>query len=433
MTQVQRRGTARDVLGVPAFRRIFIATFISNAGRWMQMTSLGVLGWELTESPTYLGLLIFAQLAPMSVLSLIGGSLADTSNRRNLLLGTQSWQMAWTLVLAALVIDDVIAENLLLLLVFIIGIGQGLYAPIFTSILPVIAGADNIKAAVSLNSIQLNAARVIGPAVGGLLASAVGFAEVFAINGVAYLAVLFAIWRTEIPMSTAKAGASFTDRVFGGFRVAWRAPQVGRPLLLMSLFAFFCLPFIGQLPAIAELNLGIDAQATEYGWFYATFGLGGMVGAALVGTVLANVGSRVMIRIALAGFALTLAWLGSVRDITVGYSAIFAVAVFYFAFPPCWLRCGRSTWTRRCGAACRRCGCCPSVEPSRSRTRSLVPSLKRPRSTRSSMRARLRPWYSPSSSDCEPDRSSARRSSTTLRLQGSRSSLYTAETATQAP
>ena len=146
MTQVQRRGTARDVLGVPAFRRIFIATFISNAGRWMQMTSLGVLGWELTESPTYLGLLIFAQLAPMSVLSLIGGSLADTSNRRNLLLGTQSWQMAWTLVLAALVIDDVIAENLLLLLVFIIGIGQGLYAPIFTSILPVIAGADNIKA-----------------------------------------------------------------------------------------------------------------------------------------------------------------------------------------------------------------------------------------------------------------------------------------------
>jgi len=67
VTQVQRRGTARDVLGVPAFRRIFIATFISNAGRWMQMTSLGVLGWELTESPTYLGLLIFAQLALVSV------------------------------------------------------------------------------------------------------------------------------------------------------------------------------------------------------------------------------------------------------------------------------------------------------------------------------------------------------------------------------
>jgi predicted MFS family arabinose efflux permease len=333
VTQVQRRGTARDVLGVPAFRRIFIATFISNAGRWMQMTSLGVLGWELTESPTFLGLLIFAQLAPMSVLSLIGGSLADTSNRRHLLLGTQTWQMLWTLVLAALVIDDVIAENLLLLLVFIIGIGQGLYAPIFTSILPVIAGADNIKAAVSLNSIQLNAARVIGPAAGGLLASAVGFAEVFAINGIAYLAVLFAIWRTEIPMSTARAGASFSDRVFGGFRVAWRAPQVGRPLLLMSLFAFFCLPFIGQLPAIAELNLDIDAQAPAYGWFYATFGLGGMVGAALVGTVLANVDSRLMIRVALAGFAVTLAWLASIRDLTVAYFAIFAVAVFYFSLP----------------------------------------------------------------------------------------------------
>lgn len=333
MSNVERRGTARDVLAVPAFRRIYIATFISNAGRWMQMTSLGVLGWELTESPTFLGLLILAQLGPMSILSLVGGSLADTSNRRNLLFGTQAWQMAWTLVLAALVLDDVIAENVLLILVFIIGIGQGLYAPIFTSILPAIAGAENIKAAVSLNSIQTNGSRVIGPAVGGLLASTVGFAEVFAINGFAYLAVLFAIARTPIPASTATAGASFADRVFGGFRVAWRAPQVGRPLLLMSLFAFFCLPFIGQLPAIAELNLGVDAQTPQYGWFYATFGLGGMAGAALVGTVLANVDSRLMIRASLVGFAANLAWLASIRDLTVAYVAIFLVALFYFSLP----------------------------------------------------------------------------------------------------
>jgi predicted MFS family arabinose efflux permease len=333
MTQVQHRGTARDVLGVPAFRRIFGATFISNTGRWMQMTSLGVLGWELTESPTFLGLLIFAQLAPMSVLSLIGGSLADTSNRRVLLMSTQTWQMVWTFVLAALVLDDVIGESTLLLLVFIIGIGQGLYAPIFTSILPVIAGADNIKAAVALNSIQLNASRVLGPAFGGLLAAQFGFAEVFAINAFAYLVVIFAIGRTNIPMSTAAAGASFTDRVFGGFRVAYRAPQVGRPLLLMAFYAFFCLPFIGQLPAIAEINLGIDAQAPAYGWFYATFGLGGLVGAALVGTVLAQVDSRIMIRVGLVGFAVTIAWLSSLRDLTLAYVAIFLVAMFYFSLP----------------------------------------------------------------------------------------------------
>ena len=333
MDDMQRRGTARDVLDVPAFRRIYIATFISNAGRWMQMTSLGVLGWELTESSTYLGLLILAQLGPMSILSLVGGSLADTADRRNLLFGTQVWQMAWTLVLAALVIDDVVGESLLLVVVFIIGIGQGLYAPIFTSIVPAIAGAENIKAAVSLNSIQTNASRVVGPAIGGLLAATVGFAEVFAINGVGYVAVIFAILRTDIPASTAARGASFSDRVFGGFRVAWRAPQVGGPLLLMSLFAFFCLPFIGQLPAIAELNLGIDAQTPEYGWFYATFGLGGMAGAALVGTVLANVASRLMIRASLLGFAATLAWLGSLRDLTVAYFAIFLVALFYFSLP----------------------------------------------------------------------------------------------------
>ena len=326
------RGTARTALAVPAFRNLFLASFGSNSGRWMQFAALGILGWELTESSAFLGYLIFAQLAPLGFLSLLGGSLADTANRRTLLVSTQAWQMLWTFVLAALLIDGEIGEGMLLVIVFIIGLGQGIYAPAFTLILPLVAGEENLQAAIALNSVQVNGARVIGPAIGGVLASRFGFAEVFAINALTYLIVIAVIWRMQFPAATAST-ASLSDRLFGGFRIARRAPQVGRPIILMAMYAFLCLPFIGQLPAIAELNLGVDSKSSQYGWFYAAFGLGALLGAILVGTVLIHHPKPLLIRVALFGFAGSLAWLTTLSDIRIAYLAIFLVALFYFTLP----------------------------------------------------------------------------------------------------
>ncbi|MGI9607066.1 MAG: MFS transporter [Acidimicrobiales bacterium] len=331
-TAEQTAGTAADALAVPEFRRLFLATLVSNTGRWMQFAALGVLGWELTESSAFLGLLIFAQLAPMGILSLVGGSLADTANRRTLLVSTQVWQMVWTFVLAALLIDNTISTDTLAGLVFIIGLGQGLYAPAFTSILPLVAGEENIQAAVALNSVQTNGARVLGPAIGGFLTSRFGFAEVFAINAMAYLVVIGVLSVLAIPPSTAKA-AQFRDRVFGGFRIVARAPQVGNPIKIMAAFSLLCLPFIGQLPAIAEVNLGIDARSSQYGWFYAMFGLGSLVGALLVGTVLLSVSKPLLLRLSLVSFALSLTWLATIRSVEWAYFAIFFVALFYFTIP----------------------------------------------------------------------------------------------------
>lgn len=298
----------------------------------MQFAALGILGWELTESNAYLGYLIFAQLAPLGFLSLIGGSLADTANRRTLLISTQAWQMVWTFVLAALLIDGEIGETTLLLLVFVIGLGQGLYAPAFTSILPLVAGEENLQAAVALNSVQVNGARVIGPAIGGVLASRTGFAEVFAINAASYSVVILVLAGMDFPRATAKA-ASLADRIFGGFRIVLRAPQVGRPIIFMAIYALLCLPFIGQLPAIAEVNLGIDSKSSQYAWFYAIFGLGALLGAILVGTTLIRYRKDRIIRASLLGFAVSLAWLSQLENITIAYVAIFLVALFYFTLP----------------------------------------------------------------------------------------------------
>lgn len=327
------QGTARDVLKVVPFRNLLVATFISNCGRWLQFAALGILGWELTGSSAFLGQLIFAQLAPLGVLSLIGGSLADTMNRRTLLLGTQIWQMTWTFILAAFLIDGTIGEGALLLLVFIIGLGQGLYAPAFTSVLPLVAGPDNVRAAVSLNSVQLNAARVVGPAIGGVLAASLGFAELFAINAATYLVVIGVIAIMTFPAPTAKASSKLSERLFGGFKILRHAPQVRGPIVLMALFALFSLPFIGQLPAIAEVNLGIDSQSPQYAWFYATFGAGALIGAIAVSTVLLSFPRPLLVRLTLLGFAASLAWLALLETIFLAYIAIFLVALFYFVLP----------------------------------------------------------------------------------------------------
>lgn len=298
----------------------------------MQTTSIGVLAWELTESNAYLGLMMFAALGPLGLLSLVGGSLADTADRRKILLGTQVWQVLGTVVLAILVIDDHIDAKMLLILVFVMALGQGLYAPTFTSIVPTLAGPRNLQAAIAVNSIQTNLARVIGPAIGGYLTSVVGFAEVFAINAVTYLAVLWAVWVTELPPPTSTT-RSLSDRLFGGIRLARRAPQIGRPMLTMMLFSLFCLPFISQLPAIAEQNLGVDAASSAYGWFYAVFGLGALLGAILVGTVLVIYPKATVARLTLLGFAGALGWLTVLDSLFIAYFAVFAVGFFYFILP----------------------------------------------------------------------------------------------------
>jgi predicted MFS family arabinose efflux permease len=235
-------------------------------------------------------------------------------------------------VLAWQVADGSISPNALLALVFVIGVGQALYAPTFTAVLPSLVGRRNLSAAISLNSAQVNGSRVIGPAIGAWLASLFGVAPVFALNAASYLVVIWALLVVSIPSSTAaKRGA--VDRLLGGFRLARRAPQVGRPLLVMVSFTFLCLPFLGQMPAVAELNLGIDPESTTYGVLYACFGLGALVGAASVGTFLLRVSKPLVVRCSLLAFAVSLAAFALLRSPWPAFPTVFFVGVFYFTMP----------------------------------------------------------------------------------------------------
>lgn len=274
-----------ETLAIPAFRRVYIASFFSSVGRWMQNVVLGVFAYKMTGSPTFTTLVVSAQLVPLLVLSLVGGGLADSIDRRLLLVVTQAWQALFGLFLAWELLDDEVGRSLLLATVFLIGVGQALFAPTFTAVVPSLVPPRNLSAAIALNSMQVNGSRVIGPALGAAMVSEFGTSEVFVVNSATYLLIIGVLFTITIPKTTATQ-LSMSARLLGGLRLARRSPQVGRPLGIMVCFSLFCLPFLGLMPVIAEVNLGVDSRSHTYGLLYSCFGVGALAGTVAVGTIL---------------------------------------------------------------------------------------------------------------------------------------------------
>ncbi len=325
-------GTTMQVLRIKDFRRIFLASFTSSIGRWMQNVALGVFAYELTDSARFTTFIVFAQLFPLLSLSLLGGSLADTVDRRLLLIVTQSWQAVWGLILAWQVTDEQIGKPLLVFIVLMIGIGQALFAPAFTAVVPSLVGPKNLTAAISLNSMQVNLSRVVGPVIGALLLGPIGLSGIFVINSLTYGLIILVLAITRLPLVRSNL-LSPRDRFFGGLRLARAVPQVGRPLLVMTAFSILCLPFIGLMPVLAERRWGIDAKSTTYGVIYACFGVGNFFGALGAGTVLLRVPKQAVVRISLSCFAVAIAVLSQVTSAGGAAVVLFFVGLSYFIMP----------------------------------------------------------------------------------------------------
>jgi len=298
----------------------------------MQQVVLGVFAWELTASAAFTTRVIFAQFVPMLFLALVGGAVADSIDRRRLLIGTQLWQAIWAIVLAIMVLDNDIGRNTLLGVVFLTGLAQAFFGPAFAAVLPSLVGRENLAQAISINSTQINASRVIGPAVGAALAAQFSVSVVFAVNGATYVVIITALAVVKLPKQT-KVTGSARNRLMSGIRIARRAEQIKLPLIIMATFALMCLPFIGLMPVVVEENLGIDAKSQTYGLLYGTFGLGAVVGAASVSTVLSSLRSQTVVRGALAGFAVCLAGLAMITSLGLAFGILFLLGMFYFTMP----------------------------------------------------------------------------------------------------
>jgi predicted MFS family arabinose efflux permease len=324
-------GTARAALASVGFRRVYIGWLASNVGTWMQNVVLTAYAYVLTGSPVFVSVILFAQLGPLLLLSLIGGTLADRFDRRLLLVLASIEQAVFAFALAWVVTNPSPSLVVLTATVFGVGVGQALSGPIFSSALPNLVDKRDLPGAVSLMSANMNLSRVIGAALGPFVYVKWGVSWVFLANGVTYFFIIAGVVTVAIPKVRLRAGApTGMRRLLEGFVVARGDRVVRRILVTCATFSFFCLIFIGQMPVLAADNLGIDPKSTAYGWLYAIFGFGAVLGALSIGTVFAQRDLTRTIRPALLAFAAVLAVLACLRSPLPSYPVIFVLGIFYF-------------------------------------------------------------------------------------------------------
>ncbi len=327
-----RPGTAWSALRHRDFRIVWAGTFTSNIGTWMQNVLLGAWGWELTQSATYVGILYFAQLGPLLLLSVFGGVLADVLDRRRLLVIAQLEQLIGSLVLAGLAMSENPTLAGIALCVLAIGIGNAFAAPSMGAIMPTLVPREDIPGSVSLQSVQMNLSRVIGPAIGAPLYAVFGAAPVFAINAVTYLFAIVSLMVAKFPrLSPHPPTERGLARLSSGFRIAWNDPLIKRILITLTIFSFFSLTFVGLMPAIAAQNFGIRPKSTAYGALYAVFGFGAAMGAISVGTILHGRSKERIVRFGLIAFAVLLAIFACIRTPFWAFPAVCILGFAYFA------------------------------------------------------------------------------------------------------
>jgi MFS family permease len=325
-----RRGTAGAALRHRDFRLVWGGTFLSNIGTWMQNVLLGAFALKIGD-PAYVGVLYFAQLGPLLFLSQIGGVIADQVNRRWFLVSMQTAQMVLSFALAGLVAVGHPDKTSIFVVVLAIGIANALNAPAMGAILPTLVPREDLPGAVSLQSVQMNLSRVVGPAIGAPLVSVFGIASVFAINAATYgFAVAGLVLAQYDARNPNPVQGKPLEKVLSGARISWNDRLLRRIFVTMFTFSFISLMYVGLFPEVAKANLGItNPTGDTYFFLYATWGLGAALGALTVGTYLARHSKAVLARVSLAAFAVVLA----VFALTRGLALAFVIApVLGFAY-----------------------------------------------------------------------------------------------------
>ncbi len=333
-----KRGTAGAALRYPAYRRVFFGWLSSNIGSWMQNVVLGAWALSISRdaahpdgSPAFVSIVLFAQLGPLLLFSLLGGTLADRFDRKTLIAGACVEQAMAAFALAWVATQPQPSHLAVVLCVFAVGMGQALIGPTFSSVLPTLVDKEDLPGAVSLTSVNMNGSRVLGSALGGVVWVLLGPATVFAVNAVTYFFIIAAVATVRIPNAVRHPGGpSGLRQMLAGFGVARRDRVVGRVLVTCATFSFFCLIWIGQMAVLASHNLGISEKSTAYSWLYSVFGLGALLGATAVGTIYAGRDLSRLVKLHLAGFTVLSALLATLRSAAPAYPTIFVLGFFYF-------------------------------------------------------------------------------------------------------
>jgi MFS family permease len=287
-----------DSLSVPNYRRYFAGQLVSLSGNWMQTVAAVWLVLTLTGSGVAVGLTTALQFLPMLLFGAWGGLLADRFPKRKLLMATQALMALPAIGLFAVTDAGVAAPWMVYLAVFAMGAVNAVDNPTRQSFVIEMVGPNRVVNAVSLNSVIVQSARIVGPAFAGLLIAGLGVAPCFAVNALTFGAMILALSRMEqAQLRAAPAAARERGAIRAGLRYVRATPELAVPLGLMALVGTFGFNFQVVLPLLARFSFG--GGAGTYAALVSAMAVGSVVGALVTGAR-GHTGPRLIAAAALA-------------------------------------------------------------------------------------------------------------------------------------
>jgi MFS family permease len=273
-----RAGSPWAPLGEPLFRSLWIASVVSYTGTWMQNVGAGWLMTQMTMNPFMVGLVQAAAALPVFLVILPAGALADMVDRRRFLLVTQGWMVLASATLGILTLTSCVGPWVLLLFTFLLGLGAVMNDPAWQAITPELVPRKQHASAVALNSAGFNVARAVGPALGGLIVAAVGSGTTFLLNAASFFGVILFLYRWKRPSEAATIPRRRMWSAIGdGFAYVKESSLAKSVLLRTGTFSIAAASMLALLPIIARPH-----GARGYGVLLSCFGLGALLGAAVL-------------------------------------------------------------------------------------------------------------------------------------------------------
>jgi MFS family permease len=262
------------------FRLFFWGQLVSVIGVWMQVTAQQWLVYRVTGSQTSLGLVTFINFLPVLLFSLFMGVVADQFSRRKLLLFTQSWFMFLAGILALLTWLDVVQYWHILALAFLLGIGNALDMPARQAFVVELVddNKSDVMNAIGINSALFNIARIVGPAIGGVVVASLGEAPAFAANGLSYLAVIVALLLMRLTYEPSRVTqVKPFERMGAGFRYLFNQKAILGLVVMVAAISMVGFGSLTLIPVFAKDILKIGAGG--FGQLLSWQGIGALIGA----------------------------------------------------------------------------------------------------------------------------------------------------------
>lgn len=309
-------------LEIPNYRRYFFGQALSLIGSWMQTVAQSWLVLTLTGSSVAVGVVIALQTAPVLLLAPYGGVVADRVDKRKLLIVLQASMALQALVLGLLTVLGVVSFWEICVLALLLGVTQSFEVPTRQSFILEMVGRDSVRNAVSLNSVIVNAARTIGPAIAGVLIAVVGEGICFLINVGSFVAVIVSLLAMDasllLPSEPARRARG---QLRQGLAYVRQTPELAIPLLMMGLVGTLTYEFPVSLPVLAKRSFGLGSAG--YGFMTAAMGLGAATGG-LITAARGRTGVRAAV-IAVAAFGACIAMAAAAPSVALELVALFFV------------------------------------------------------------------------------------------------------------